>query len=217
VKRAENEVSSFRGGYAFLSNFHPATVLFEGHPYRSVEHAFQAAKTRDRGLRRAIREAPTAGEAKKLGRRVPLRRDWEGVNYLGLKAEALWPLTQPQTFVTELQDLKHPIIVRYNRLVYKQPFPMQIEGQTVLSRCSVKLCFQWVPYDPLSYDPLACKICASEKTVSENALSSVKDRRSNFDPWPVYTKIHKQASPFNLQRRALPPRPKGRGFRAEIR
>jgi len=79
VGQAENEISFFRGGYRFLSNFYPARVEFEGEFYPSTEHAFQAAKTDDVGLRRKVRQAKTAGEAKALGRKLPLRRDWERV------------------------------------------------------------------------------------------------------------------------------------------
>jgi ribA/ribD-fused uncharacterized protein len=73
------EVSFFRGGYRFLSNFYPAPVEFDGKLYPSVEHAFQAAKTSDPSLRKKIREAKTPGEAKAKGREVPLRKDWESV------------------------------------------------------------------------------------------------------------------------------------------
>lgn len=37
-------IIDFRGPYRWLSNFHLAEVYFEGHFYRSSEHAYQAAK-----------------------------------------------------------------------------------------------------------------------------------------------------------------------------
>ena len=37
-------IVDFRGPYRWLSNFHLAEVYFEGHFYRSSEHAYQAAK-----------------------------------------------------------------------------------------------------------------------------------------------------------------------------
>ena len=71
-------ISNFRGRYRFLSNFWPATVIFDDLTYPSVEHAYQAAKTYDKLLRRMIQEAETAGEAKKIGRNlVKLRSDWD--------------------------------------------------------------------------------------------------------------------------------------------
>lgn len=72
-----SEITSFSGEYTFLSNFYPCAVLFEGETYPSVEHAFQAAKTMDPKKREIIRQAPTPGKAKRMGRRVELRLDWE--------------------------------------------------------------------------------------------------------------------------------------------
>jgi len=70
-------IEHFRGQYDFLSNFHPAQIRFEGIDFPTVEHAFQAAKTKDRGLRLAVANAPSPGAAKRIGRRLPLRGDWE--------------------------------------------------------------------------------------------------------------------------------------------
>lgn len=70
-------IVSFSGEHRFLSNFYPVNVKYEGKTYRSVEHAYQAAKTEDEGARKKIREAQTAGEAKRLGRRVKMSDDFE--------------------------------------------------------------------------------------------------------------------------------------------
>jgi ribA/ribD-fused uncharacterized protein len=45
--------------------------------YPSSEHAYQAAKTKDRTMRRKIACKKTAWEAKRLGQQVKLREDWE--------------------------------------------------------------------------------------------------------------------------------------------
>jgi ribA/ribD-fused uncharacterized protein len=74
--RVSKTIDSFTGDYAFLSNFYACKVNFEGVQYPSTEHAFQAAKTHDVGERLAIRDARSAGHAKKLGRNVLLRTDW---------------------------------------------------------------------------------------------------------------------------------------------
>jgi len=74
-----NVIDSFRGDFSFLSNFYESTIYVDGERYRSVEHAFQAHKTLDPWSRRLIREAKTPGEAKKLGKGVKLRPDWESV------------------------------------------------------------------------------------------------------------------------------------------
>ena len=70
-------IASFTGPNAFLSNFFPCPIRFEGETYPSVEHAYQAAKTLDPKLRIKIRDTMTMGAAKKAGRKLPLRPDWE--------------------------------------------------------------------------------------------------------------------------------------------
>lgn len=69
----------FMGKNRFLSNFYPCIIGYEGTLFPSVEHAFQAAKTLDKPTRVAIAALPTAGHAKRGGRRVLLRPDWEKV------------------------------------------------------------------------------------------------------------------------------------------
>ena len=72
-------IDKFEDDYAFLSNFYPSVVLYDGFSYPTVEHAYQAAKTFDENEQYKIRHAKTAAEAKKLGKRVTLRGDWEEV------------------------------------------------------------------------------------------------------------------------------------------
>lgn len=69
----------FRGGHSFLSNFHPSEVEYQGFTYRTVEHAYQAAKTLDEAQRAGVAAAKTPGAAKRAGRRVAIRPDWEQV------------------------------------------------------------------------------------------------------------------------------------------
>jgi ribA/ribD-fused uncharacterized protein len=77
VKKLINVIDEFEGRYRFLSNFHPALVLYEGIAYRSVEHAFQAAKTKDSMLRIAIASIPSPGAAKRAGNKLILRGGWD--------------------------------------------------------------------------------------------------------------------------------------------
>jgi ribA/ribD-fused uncharacterized protein len=69
----------FRGNFYFLSNMYESPVTMpDGLTYRCAEAAFQAQKCVDMGERE--RFANLGGkEAKRLGRRVNLRRDWNQV------------------------------------------------------------------------------------------------------------------------------------------
>ena len=72
-------INNFDGKYRFLSNFASSKLVYDGIEYPTVEHAFQAVKTLDIEERKAIAKLPTPGEAKRAGRRVNLRSDWEKV------------------------------------------------------------------------------------------------------------------------------------------
>jgi ribA/ribD-fused uncharacterized protein len=69
----------FRGELNFLSNFYPFPVKYDNKLYRDVESAFQAAKTLDISWRERIRQTSSPSEAKKLGRRCPMREDWKDI------------------------------------------------------------------------------------------------------------------------------------------
>ena len=51
----------------------------DGKVYPSSEHAYQAAKTLDEEERDQVRIAPTPGDAKRRGRRVTMRKDWDRI------------------------------------------------------------------------------------------------------------------------------------------
>jgi len=72
-------IDSFSGEYEFLSNFYETLVCYDGWMYPTSEHAYQAAKTLNVNERQKIRNASTPGKAKKIGRSVTLREDWEDV------------------------------------------------------------------------------------------------------------------------------------------
>lgn len=77
---SENEISVFRGPHDFLSNFYAADVELEGAEYPTIEHAFQAAKSLDYAERRAVKNAKSASEAKRMGRKIKRRTDWFDVS-----------------------------------------------------------------------------------------------------------------------------------------
>jgi ribA/ribD-fused uncharacterized protein len=65
-------IRSFSGKYRFLSNFYPALGS-------TVEHHFQAAKAVKAEASAWVMAAPNPGIAKKRGRQVKLRADWNAV------------------------------------------------------------------------------------------------------------------------------------------
>lgn len=72
-------ISSFRDEYFFLSNFYPVGIKLDGIVYPNAETAFQAQKTLDVEERRKFSMLKNPVQAKRLGRKVKLRDDWEEV------------------------------------------------------------------------------------------------------------------------------------------
>lgn len=71
-----NAINEFRGKYNFLSNFYNAEIIYEGVKYQNNEAAFQAAKCPARASEFCNLNG---AEAKRLGRKVNFRSDWEAV------------------------------------------------------------------------------------------------------------------------------------------
>lgn len=72
-------ISLFRDEYFFLSNFYPVEIKLDGIVYPNAESAFQAQKTLDVEERRNFSMLKNPVQAKRLGRKVKLRDDWEEV------------------------------------------------------------------------------------------------------------------------------------------
>ncbi|KKN70547.1 hypothetical protein LCGC14_0429780 [marine sediment metagenome] len=96
-------IGPFRGKYRFLSNFWSCSVLYEGITYPSAEHAYQAAKTIDPQQRLLISQnCPTPGDAKRMGRTLTLRKDWDTMKLLVMKNVVRCKFTQNQTLRNKL-------------------------------------------------------------------------------------------------------------------
>lgn len=70
----KEQITSFKGKYFFLSNFYPSPVTYHGFKFSSNEAAFQAMKCPDKASEFT---ALSPSDAKREGRRVTLRPDWE--------------------------------------------------------------------------------------------------------------------------------------------
>ncbi len=68
----------FRGSFDFLSNFYPTKVDVDGVCYQNAEAAFQAQKCVEMADRAAF-AGLSAAKAKRMGRQVTLRPDWDKV------------------------------------------------------------------------------------------------------------------------------------------
>ncbi len=73
-------IKEFRGKYYFLSNFYEASVTYDNITYRNNEAAFQSAKVLDKSSREKFSMLDPSS-AKRKGRHVQLRHDWEKVKF----------------------------------------------------------------------------------------------------------------------------------------
>ena len=71
-------IDVFRGKYSFLSNFYEVPIRYAGIEFGSTEAAFQAMKCKHSEERIKF-ENLNPSEAKRLGREIELREDWEEV------------------------------------------------------------------------------------------------------------------------------------------
>lgn len=74
---AVGAIGYFDGEHRWLSNFWPCRVEFEGAVYPSVENAYQAAKFSPEARVMFVSCKPYV--AKRLGRSMPARADWDAV------------------------------------------------------------------------------------------------------------------------------------------
>ena len=80
---APRRIDAFQGVYRFLSNFweQPFTVTVHGKSVvvPTAEHAFQAMKADAQIDALGILNAKTPGQAKRMGRQVEMRPDWDSI------------------------------------------------------------------------------------------------------------------------------------------
>lgn len=80
-------IGEFQGPNRWLSNFWPCRVVYLGLTFSSVEQAYQAAKCQDLDEAASFVNL-TPGQAKRRGRLVKQRVDWEEVK-VGIMADLL--------------------------------------------------------------------------------------------------------------------------------
>jgi ribA/ribD-fused uncharacterized protein len=72
-------INEFRGPTRWLSNFESAEVTIDGKTYATNEHYFQACKAVTEMGHENVRTCATPAEAKRVGRLITCRPDWEEV------------------------------------------------------------------------------------------------------------------------------------------
>lgn len=100
-------ISEFKGSYEFLSNFYKSPLVMGERVFTTVEHAYQAAKAETPEDFTYVASAATAAEAKKRGRKIVLRDDWEAAKF-GVMRNLLAIKFEPKTMLAEMLLLTDP-------------------------------------------------------------------------------------------------------------
>ncbi len=108
-----NKIDKFEGDYSFLSNFYMHPVSYSLIRYPSNEHAYRAAKTLDLEKREIIRNAKTPGEAKKLGRSIELREDWDQIK-IAIMTKLVFRKFRNTTLRKKLLDTGESLLIEGN-------------------------------------------------------------------------------------------------------
>ena len=109
-------------GHTILSNFWEGKGFEAPSParrdqilrWRSAEHWYQAAKSLDPFVGETIRDAPTPSLAKKLGRELTLRSDWEQVKLEVMREALSWKFMPGSCEAAYLMSTRFHVLVEGN-------------------------------------------------------------------------------------------------------
>lgn len=108
------EIDLFREKYEFLSNFFPVRIMFDGLEFYNAEAAYQAAKCKNPEDRLRFTEL-YGNQAKKLGRRIPMREDWDEVKIAVMREVLLAKFTQNPMLAKYLLETGDKPLLEGNR------------------------------------------------------------------------------------------------------
>jgi hypothetical protein len=107
-------IKEFQGQYRFLSNFWLCDVVYDGIRFPSAENAYQAAKCAHNSDRIAFKNI-TPGQAKRKGKQVIIRGDWEQVKKKVMKEVVLAKFQQNIMLLIDLKNTGDAVLEEGNR------------------------------------------------------------------------------------------------------
>lgn len=104
----------FNNKYKFLSNFSSHGIDVDGVHYKTVEHYYQTMKTVIRTEREIIMDAATPLQAKRLGRKCTLRKNWDEMKYSTMELGINVKYDQHREIQKQLLNVEGEIIEHNN-------------------------------------------------------------------------------------------------------
>ncbi len=97
----------FKSG--LFSNFYNCNIIIDDKKYTTVEHYFQAMKSTNVHDHEKVRVQRTPFDAKRMGRTISLRKDWEDIKidimYKALKTKFSYPIFKTKLLNTNNDEL----------------------------------------------------------------------------------------------------------------
>ena len=102
-------VTEFQGEYRFLSNFWISPFVYEGIRFRTVQHAFQAAKCdKDEDIAR-IQMTMSPGTVKRIARTIQMREGWNELRLEFMEEFVRAKFQQHPDLMAQLKKISGPI------------------------------------------------------------------------------------------------------------
>lgn len=110
-------IDDFRGEHAFYSNFYKCNFVWAGIRWPTSEHAYQAAKATGSEKHEWIDKiiaCKTPGMAKRLGKKVPLRKRWNDIRVDIMRRIVRQKFVQNPSLMRKLIDSGDAILIEGN-------------------------------------------------------------------------------------------------------
>lgn len=135
-EKVMNDITEFRGNNYYLSNFYESDVTCFGLTFKNNEAAFQAMKCPKRASEFCDLD-PSA--AKKLGRHISLRPDWEQVKETIMYDVCLAKFTQHEDLKTKLLSTGSALLIEGNNWNDKEWGVCNGEGNNKLGKILMRI------------------------------------------------------------------------------
>ena len=110
-------IENFNKEFYYLSNFYPISYTLESHDdilYKSVEHGFQSEKAINIEDRNRIIEQKTPGLAKRLGKNIKCKPQWDEIKLEIMKKHVLAKFQQNDYIKKKLISTNNIILIEGN-------------------------------------------------------------------------------------------------------
>jgi ribA/ribD-fused uncharacterized protein len=107
-------INMFKGQYFFLSNFYPCQVWYDGYLYTTSEQLFQSQKAVTASDLQSIQQCPSPSDAKRQGKQILVREDWDDIRTNVMYNVLLCKFTQNPSLLKELLNTGEQVLVEGN-------------------------------------------------------------------------------------------------------